>query len=63
MTIEMWAELAEDDKDLQSELNKLFDNPDVKESQKEFTPDLYNSYVNMELILDRWGERAEFAKS
>ena len=31
-TMEMWAELAEDDEDFQSEFNKVIDNPDVKES-------------------------------
>ena len=29
-TMEMWAKLAEDDKDFQSEFNKVFDNPAVK---------------------------------
>ena len=50
-TMEMWAKLAEDDEDFQSEFKKLFDNPDVKEVDKEFTHDLYNNYVNMELTL------------
>ena len=39
-TMEIWAQLAEDDEDLQSDFNKLFDNPDAKESDDEFTPDL-----------------------
>ena len=34
MTIEMWAELAEDGKYLQSEFKKLFDNPYVNELDK-----------------------------
>ena len=52
-TMEMWAELAEYDKEFQSDLNKVFENPDVKEADDEFTPYLQNNYVNMELILDR----------
>ena len=51
MTMDMWAEIAEDDKDFQSEFNKVFDNPDIKEADEEFTPYLYNNYVNMELTL------------
>ena len=39
-TMQMQDELAEDDEGFQSEFNKVFDNPDVKESDKEFTPDL-----------------------
>ena len=56
-TMEMWAKLAEDDKDFQSEFNKLFDNLDVKEADKEFTPYSYDNYVNMELTLDQGGDR------
>ena len=33
-TMEMWDELAEDDKDFQSEFKKLFDNPSVNEVDK-----------------------------
>ena len=50
--MEMWAELAEDDEDYHSEFNKVFDNPTVKEEDEEFTPDLYDNYVNRELTLD-----------
>ena len=41
--MEMWGKPAEEDKDFQTEFNKLFDNPAVKEAYKEFTP---NSYDN-----------------
>ena len=37
--MEMWAELAEEDEDFQYELNKLFDNPAVKEVDEGLTPD------------------------
>ena len=46
-TMEMREELAEDDKDSQSDSNKEFDSPAVKEADEEFTPDLYDNYVNM----------------
>ena len=58
----MWAKLANDDEDFQSEFKNIFNNPDVKEADEEFTPDSYNDYVNMELTLDRGGDRPEFAR-
>ena len=60
LTIFMLSEIAEDDKDFQSGLNKVFGNPAFKASETEFTPDLYNNDVNMELTLDRGGDRPEF---
>ena len=61
--MEMWAGLAEDDEDFQSEFNKVFDNPSIKKADEELTPDSYNKYVNMELILDQGGDRPEFARA
>ena len=61
-TMEMLSELAEDDKELQSEFNKVFDNPAVKEVEEEFTPDFYGNYGHMELTLYRGGDRPEFAR-
>ena len=61
-TMEIWDELVEDDKEFQYEFNKLFDNPDVKEADEEFTPNLYDNYVNMELTLDQGGDRPEFTR-
>ena len=60
--MEMWAKLAEDDEDFQSEFKKLFDNPDVKEVDKEFTSDLYHDYLNMELTLNWGGDRPELTR-
>ena len=48
----MWDKLAEYDEDFQSEFRKVFDNPAVKEADKEFTPNLYDNYVNTEMTLD-----------
>ena len=61
-TMEIWDELVEDDKEFQYEFNKLFDKPAVKEEDEEFTTDLYDNYVNMELTLYRGGYRPEFAR-
>ena len=60
--MEMWDELAEDDEDFQSSFNKVFDKPAVKDAEDEFTPDSYDNYVNMELKLDRRGDKPEFSK-
>ena len=43
----MWDELADDDGDFQSEFNKSFDKPAVKEEDEECTTYLYDNYVNM----------------
>ena len=48
--MEMWAELAEDDKDFQYEFNKLFDNPAIKESDEEFAPDSYGTDIGSRRI-------------
>ena len=50
--MEMWADLAEDNENFQSEFNKVFTNPAVKEEDEEFTPDLHENYISMELTLD-----------
>ena len=51
--MDMLAKLAEDDKDFRYQFNKVFENPSVKEVDEEFTPNLYNNYVNMKLTLDQ----------
>ena len=51
-TMEMWAELAQNDVDFKEEFNKAFNNPDVKEANDGYTADSYDQYVNMELTLD-----------
>ena len=51
-TVEMWTKQAEDEENFQSGLNKVFYKPAVKISDEEINPDLYDNYVNMELILD-----------
>ena len=60
--MEMWAKLAEDDKDFQYEFNKVFDNRAGKEAEDEFTPGFLDNYVNMELTLDRVQDRPESAR-
>ena len=53
----MWDELEKNGNDFQYEINKVFDNPAVKEADKGFTPDSYDNYVNMEVSLDRGSHR------
>ena len=54
--------LAEEDEDFQTEFNRVFDNPEVKDADKDFTPDTFDNYVIMELSLDRGGDQPEFAR-
>ena len=49
----MWDELAENNINFKEEFNRLFNNPDVKEADNEFTDDSYDEYMNMELKLDQ----------
>ena len=61
-TMEILDELAEYDKDFQSEFNEVFDNPTIKEADKEFAPDLYDKYDNIKLTLQRGVDKPEFAR-
>jgi hypothetical protein len=49
--------LAEEDEDFQTEFNRVFDNPEVKEADEDFTPDTFDNYLHMELSIDCDGER------
>lgn len=57
-----WSELLETDPDFAEEFAQTFDNPDVPEADAEFDPDSYDSYLNMELALERDDTTPEFAK-
>ena len=60
--MKMWAELAENDEDFKEKFNKVFNNPDVNGADNGITSDSYDQHVNMELILDRGGDRPEFTR-
>ena len=60
--MEMWVELAENNDNFKEEFNKLFNNPDVKEADDGFTADSDDQYVNIELRLNRGGDRPQFAR-
>jgi hypothetical protein len=60
--LEAWSELLETDPDFAEEFAQTFDNPDVPEADDEFDPDSYDSYLNMELALERDDTTPEFAK-
>ena len=57
----MPGELAENYYNFKEELNKLFNNPYVKEADNGFIDDSDDQYINMELRLNRGGDRPEFA--
>ena len=60
--LEDWAELLDDDEDFAAEFNGLFDNLSVAEADDEFDPDSFDTYLNMELALDRGDEHPQHAK-
>ena len=43
----------EDDPDFQEEFDNAVNNPDVKEADELFTPDTYDQYLQMELVLQQ----------
>ena len=57
-----WSDLLENDPDFAEEFATTFDNPDVKEADEEFDPDSYDTYVGMELTLDRPGSDPGYAR-
>ena len=62
LKLEDWSDLLEEDEDFADKFNRLFDNPEVSEADDDFNPDVHDSYLNMELTIDRGGEHPEFAK-
>ena len=50
-TMEMWAELAENNENFKEEFKKAFNNIYVKEADNVFTDDSYDQYINIELTL------------
>jgi hypothetical protein len=60
--LEQWSDLLETDPHFAEEFAQTFDNPDVKEADDEFDPDSYDSYLNMEIAVDRDGQEAQLAR-
>ena len=55
-TVEMWEDLIADDEIFHEELLRVITNGDVPEADEEFSPEEFDSYFNMELVLDRHTE-------
>ena len=60
--METWEALAGDDEIFYEEFARVITNEDVPEADDEFDPEAFDSYVNMELALDRQDEGPEFAR-
>ena len=58
----MWEDLAGDDEIFHDEFSRVITNGDVPEADEEFSPEEFDSYVNMEIALDRHTEGPEFAR-
>jgi hypothetical protein len=60
---EDWSEYMEFDSDFQEEFNRIIDDPNVPEADKDFTPDVFDdTYLNMELAIPRTGDGPEYAR-
>ena len=59
--MEYWADYA-DDPDFVEEFQKVIDHPDIPEADSHTPEVLDDTYVNMELALDRGGDGPAFVK-
>ena len=58
-----WAEFMANDADFEEEFEKIVNDKGIPEADDEFTPDIFeDTYLNMELALDRGGEHPEIAR-
>eukprot|EP00980_Cylindrotheca_fusiformis_P022819 scaffold9803_cov145-Cylindrotheca_fusiformis.AAC.1 len=57
-----WETLLEDDPDFAEEFNLLYNNSDVPEADDEFDPDSFDTYLTMEVAIDRGGEHPELGR-
>ena len=60
--IELWEDLAGDDKILHEEFARGITNEYIPEANDIFDPEDFDNYVNMELALDRHDDRPEFPR-
>ena len=60
--VELWEELAGDDKVFYKELARVITNDDIPEADDEFDPEVFDNYVNMEIAIDRHDDGPEFAR-
>ena len=51
--LEDWSDLVEYDQDFADEFNRIYDNTDVPEADDKFDPDSFDSFLGMELSVDR----------
>ena len=59
----MWSDLIEQDEDFYNEFVRIVDDDDVPDADDAFTPDMFDdTYLNMELALDRGDEGPELAR-
>jgi hypothetical protein len=59
---EDWSEFMEFDADFQEEFNRVVNDPDIPEADKDFTPDFDDTYLNMELAIPRDSDGPEYAR-
>ena len=57
-----WEETFRNDAEFLEEFTRIYDNPEVYDDDKEFTPDSFDPHIGMELLMDRGGNYPETAK-
>ena len=60
--IELWEDLASDDKIFHEKFARVITNEDIPEADDIFDPEEFDNYVNVELALDRHEDGPEFAR-
>ena len=60
--IELWEDLAGDDKIFHEEFSRVITNEDIPEADNIFDPEEFDNYVNMEIALGRHDDGLEFAR-
>ena len=57
-----WAEIIGNDPDFEEEFQRIISDKDLSEADNSFTPDSYDSYLQMELAFYRGDNSPSFAK-
>ena len=60
--VELWEDLAGDDKVFHEEVARGITNDDIPEADEEFDPETFDNYVNMELTMERHYDGPEFSR-
>ena len=60
--LQEWEDLLGEDPDFAAEFNRLFENTEVPEADDTFDPDSFDTYLNIQISIDRGGEHPMSAR-